>query len=213
MFLQHPAHLALSPSPPPRGPVGSALRGPYPSCGRPTRGAFLHALLTRWPQGRRGPPQPPAVGLVRPTRQTRSSLSSADQLVQSQQRGGARCGAGPGAGPGRGRPRVPGQACEGARAPPPPPPRLSPWKPGGGGRGGLEPAALVWISNSMLFSQKPLGQTFQVGKVEGKAAWPLSGEALAGRQRGGGVGTPDLPRAQAPTSRERVTGAGGSSPS
>lgn len=30
----------------------------------------------------------------------------------------------------------------------------------------LEPKALVWISNPMLFSQKQLGQTFQIGKVE-----------------------------------------------
>ena len=138
---------------------------------------------------------------MRPTRQT-SSLSSADQLVQSQQRGGDRCWAGLGAGAGQGRAQVPSQACEGTRALPPgacaPHLRgLSLWKPGGGGGGGLEPAALVWISNSMLFSQKPLGQTFQVGKVEGKAVWPPSGEALAGRQRGGG-GDPGSPPGSGP---------------
>lgn len=190
--------------------MSSAPRGPCPSCGcaRPwglpapaprCGGPKTHAVLNN-----------PEVSLVRPTRQTRNSLTSADHLVQSHQ-----LQVGPGVGQARGWPCVcvPGQACEGARAPPSGAfgsCSLSPWKPGGGL---LEPATLVRISNSMPLSQKPLGQTFQVGKVERKVAWHLSREALAGKQRGGRAGTLDLPRAQAPSNREHAARAGGPNPS
>lgn len=76
--------------------MSSAPQGPYPSCGRPRPwGLPAPAPDPVAPRHTRSSIAP-CGGSGKAHSADKNSLSSADQLVQSHQLGGARCGAGPG---------------------------------------------------------------------------------------------------------------------